>query len=110
MTKILVTGGAGYIGAHVCKLLAAAGYMPVTFDNLSTGRAEAVRFGPLIEADLLDRAALDTTFADHAPMAIMHFAATSAPGGALQDRDPCWRNNVTAMQVLIEAAVAAGCR
>lgn len=49
---ILVTGGAGYIGAHVCEALAAAGYRPVTYDNLSTGRRRFVRWGPLVEGDV----------------------------------------------------------
>ena len=58
--RILVTGGAGYIGSHACKALAAAGYVPVTYDNLCTGWAEAVKFGPFEQGDLLDRArALD---------------------------------------------------
>ena len=51
--SILVTGGAGYIGAHACKLLARAGYRPVVFDNLSRGHREAVRWGPLVEGDLI---------------------------------------------------------
>ena len=54
---VLVTGGAGYIGSHACKGLARAGFVPVAFDNLSTGWAEAVKFGPFVQGDLLDRAA-----------------------------------------------------
>ena len=53
MKTILVTGGAGYIGSHACKALAAAGYRPVTFDNLDTGWRDAVKYGPLEEGDLL---------------------------------------------------------
>src|SRR4051812_14200445 len=53
--SILVTGGAGFIGSHACKMLARAGYLPVTYDNLSTGHREAVQWGPLVEADLADR-------------------------------------------------------
>ena len=56
MAKVLVTGGAGYIGAHACKALARAGFTPVAFDNLSTGWAEAVKFGPFEQGDLMDRA------------------------------------------------------
>src|SRR4051812_49616472 len=52
--SILVTGGAGYVGSHACKALAAAGYRPVVYDNLSRGHAEAVRWGPLVEGDLTD--------------------------------------------------------
>ena len=54
MDRVLVTGGAGYIGSHACKALSRAGFEPVTFDNLSTGWADAVKFGPLEEGNLLD--------------------------------------------------------
>ena len=53
MGVVLVTGGAGYVGSHACKALAAAGHEPVVFDNLSTGWRAAVRWGPLVEGDLL---------------------------------------------------------
>ena len=59
MTTVLVTGGAGYIGSHACKALKAAGYTPVTFDNLITGWEDAVKFGPFERGDLLDRTRLD---------------------------------------------------
>ena len=61
---VLVTGGAGYIGSHACKALATAGYRPVALDNLSTGWRDAVKFGPLVQADLMDRAALAAAFAE----------------------------------------------
>ncbi|UMA64254.1 UDP-glucose 4-epimerase GalE [Roseivivax marinus] len=109
MATVLVTGGAGYIGAHACKALARAGHVPVTFDNLSTGWREAVRFGPLVEGDLSDRAALDRAFADHAPDAVMHFAALSLVGEAMADPGRYWRNNVVGSLTLLEAAAAAGC-
>ena len=63
MTVVLVTGGAGYIGSHTAKLLAAEGFTPVTLDNLERGHAEAVQWGPLVRADLADAAALDAAFA-----------------------------------------------
>ncbi|MCC5982989.1 MAG: UDP-glucose 4-epimerase GalE [Rhodobacteraceae bacterium] len=110
MQHILVTGGAGYIGSHACKLLAQAGYLPVAFDNLSTGWARAVRFGPLVQADLLDRAALDAAFAEFRPVAVMHFGALSQVGEATRDPGLYWRNNVTGSLNLIEAMLAAGCR
>ena len=56
---VLVTGGAGYIGSHACKALKAAGFIPVTFDNLVTGWKDAVKFGPFEQGDLLDRNSLD---------------------------------------------------
>ena len=110
MKTVLVTGGAGYIGSHACKALAARGYLPVTLDNLSTGWAQAVRFGPLVQADLLDRQALDSAFSDHAPDAVMHFAASSLVGEAMRDPGAYWRNNVMGALTLVEAALAAGCR
>lgn len=108
--RVLVTGGAGYIGAHACKVLAAAGYVPVTYDNLSTGWAEAVRFGPFERGDLLDRGRLDAVLAAHRPVAVMHFAALSQVGEAMREPGRYWRNNTAGSLTLIEAAVAAGVR
>ncbi len=107
---VLVTGGAGYIGAHACKALARAGFVPVAFDNLSTGWRDAVKFGPLVQGDLMDRAAVDAAFAEFRPMAVMHFAALSLVGGSMADPGRYWRVNVGGSLNLIEAAVAAGCR
>jgi UDP-glucose 4-epimerase len=110
MTKnVFVTGGAGYIGSHACKALRAAGYVPVTFDNLSTGWEEAVKFGPFEQGDLLDRARLDEVFAKHKPIAVMHFAAFSQVGESMIDPGKYWRNNVIGSLQLIEAAADAGC-
>ncbi|MGR3455765.1 UDP-glucose 4-epimerase GalE [Pseudooceanicola sp.] len=109
MATILVTGGAGYIGSHACKALRAAGHTPVTFDNFSTGWRDAVKFGPAEEGNLLDRARLDSVFAAHRPEAVMHFAAFSQVGEAMEKPGLYWRNNVMGSLNLIEAAVAAGC-
>ncbi|GHG13937.1 UDP-glucose 4-epimerase GalE [Paracoccus aerius] len=106
---VLVTGGAGYIGSHACKALAAAGYVPVTLDNLSTGWRDAVKFGPFVQADLLDRTALDAAFAQHRPAAVLHFAALSQVGEAMAEPGKYWRNNVSGSLNLIEAAINAGC-
>lgn len=109
LTKhVLVTGGAGYIGAHACKVLAAAGYVPVTYDNLATGWRDAVKYGPFVQGDLLDRAALDAALEQYQPVAIMHFAALSLVGDASRDPGNYWRVNVGGSLSLIEAAVAAG--
>ena len=70
---VLVTGGAGYIGAHACKALARAGYLPVTFDNLVTGHRWAVKWGPFEYGDILDRARLEQILAKHHPDAVLHF-------------------------------------
>ncbi len=108
--KILVTGGAGYIGSHACKALRAAGYVPVTYDNLSTGWRDAVRFGPLEEGDLNDRARLDQVFASHAPVAVMHFGALSDVGQSMREPGLYWHNNACGSLTLIQAMIAAGCK
>ncbi|MEY8097608.1 UDP-glucose 4-epimerase GalE [Falsihalocynthiibacter sp. S25ZX9] len=110
MTNVLVTGGAGYIGSHACKALKAAGYNPVTFDNLCTGWEDAVKFGPFERGELTDRAALDSVFARYNPIAVMHFAALSQVGESMSDPGKYWHNNVAGSLVLIEATVAAGCK
>jgi UDP-glucose 4-epimerase len=109
VTHVLVTGGAGYIGSHACKALRAAGFTPVTYDNLVTGWEDAVRFGPFEQGDLADRARLDAVFQRWQPVAVMHFAALSLVGEAMARPGLYWRNNVLGSLTLIEAMVAAGC-
>ncbi|MFD2173131.1 UDP-glucose 4-epimerase GalE [Rhodobacter lacus] len=106
---VLVTGGAGYIGSHACKALAKAGYVPVTYDSFVTGWRDAVKFGPLEEGELSDRARLDEVFAKWQPVAVMHFAALSLVGESMKDPGKYWRANVLSSLSLIEAACAAGC-
>ncbi len=106
---VLVTGGAGYIGAHACKALAEAGFVPVAFDNLSTGWRDAVKFGPFVQADLQDRTSLDQAFSQYRPVAVMHFAALSIVPDAMGDPGRYWRVNVLGALNVIEAALAAGC-
>lgn len=108
--RVLVTGGAGYIGSHACKALKRAGFEPVTFDNLNTGWAEAVKFGPFVQGDLMDRASIDAALADWKPVAVMHFAALSLVGESMKDPAKYWRINVNGGLNLIEATVAAGIR
>lgn len=109
MTTVLVTGGAGYIGSHACKVLAREGYTPVTYDNLCTGWEEAVKFGPFVQGDLTDRARLDEVFATYQPVAVMHFAALSQVGESMNQPGKYWHNNVAGSLTLLEAAVAGGC-
>ncbi|SHL51942.1 UDP-glucose 4-epimerase [Roseovarius litoreus] len=109
MSNILVTGGAGYIGSHACKALKAAGFTPVTYDNLSTGWEQAVRYGPFEQGDLTDRARLDQVFAAYRPEAVLHFAALSQVGESMREPGLYWHNNVAGSLCLFEAAVQAGC-
>lgn len=108
--KVLVTGGAGYVGAHACKALARAGFTPVVFDNLSTGWAEAVKWGSLVRGDLMDRAAIDAALAEHRPVAVMHFAALSLVGESMRDPGRYWRVNIGGALNLLEGCAAAGVR
>lgn len=108
--RILVTGGAGYIGSHACKSLARAGFEPVVFDNLSTGWKDAVRWGPLVQGDLMDRASIDAALAEYRPEAVMHFAALSLVGESMKDPGLYWRVNVGGALNLLEACAAAGVR
>ena len=107
---VLVTGGAGYIGAHVCKVLSGHGFIPVTFDNLSTGWRDAVKYGPFVRGDLLDRDRLAAAFVKFRPIAVMHFAALSLVGESMTDPGRYWRTNVTAALNLIETELAANCK
>jgi UDP-glucose 4-epimerase len=107
--NVLVTGGAGFIGSHACKVLRSAGYNPVVFDNLTTGWKEAVKFGPLEQGDLLDPVRLREVFAKWKPVAVMHFAALSQVAEAVTNPGHYWRVNVGGSLNLIEAAIEAGC-
>ena len=103
MKRVLVTGGAGYIGSHACKALALAGYQPVTFDNLVYGHRAAVRWGPLVEGDILDRDAISAAIRCFAPCAVMHFAAYAYVGESVENPGKYYRNNVVGTLNLLEA-------
>jgi UDP-arabinose 4-epimerase len=77
---VLVTGGAGYVGSHVCKALSRAGFQPVTLDNLATGHRWAVRWGPLEIGDVRDAGLLEALMRRHRVSAVLHFAALSLVG------------------------------
>ena len=107
--KVLVTGGAGYIGSHACKALQQSGFIPVTFDNLVTGWRDAVKFGPLENGDLLNKVDIDRVFEKHSPVAVMHFAALSQVGESMLKPGLYWQNNVMGSLNLIQAAVDHCC-
>ena len=102
MTSILVTGGAGFIGSHTCKHLRQAGFTPVTYDNLSRGNAEAVKWGPLEVGDLADRARLREVVARHRPAAVVHFAALAYIGESNEKPAAYYANNVGGTAALLE--------
>lgn len=102
---ILVTGGAGFIGSHVCKALARAGMVPVAYDNLSTGHADSVRWGPLIRAELGDAAALRRTLAEFSPECVIHCGASAYVGESVDMPRKYYRNNVVGSLTLLEACL-----
>ncbi|MGH6710720.1 MAG: UDP-glucose 4-epimerase GalE [Bradyrhizobium sp.] len=107
---ILVTGGAGYIGAHCCKALSEAGYVPVCFDNLSTGHRSFVKWGPFVEGDVNDTRRVAETLASHDIAAVMHFAAFSQVGESVHAPQKYYLNNVCGTVSLLKAMLEQNCR
>lgn len=103
--NILVVGGAGYIGSHVCKALKQAGFFPIVYDNLHNGHPWAVKWGPLVQGDLLDRAALDQAFQKYQPSAVIHLASYINVRESTTNPDMYYRNNVEGSRQLLEAMV-----
>jgi UDP-glucose-4-epimerase GalE len=105
---VLVTGGAGYIGAHCCRALQAGGYHPIVYDNFSTGHRSFVT-GSLVFGDLRDRARLAQTFAQYDIVAVMHFAASSLVGESVENPRKYYTNNLAGTLALLDAMRDAGC-
>ena len=105
---VLVTGGAGYVGAHACKALARAGYIPVTYDNFSTGHESFVRWGPLIRGDIRDHACLRDTIRSHEVTAVLHFAACAYVGESVTDPQKYYENNVSGTLSLLRVMLDTG--
>lgn len=105
---VLVTGGAGYVGSHACKALAAAGFQPITYDNLSRGHRDFVQWGPLVEGNIHDRALLADTMRQHSVQAVMHFAAYAYVGESVSDPGLYYQNNVGGTLSILQAMNDAG--
>ena len=110
MKTVLVTGGAGYIGSHCCKALSQAGWHVVTFDNLSCGWRDLIRWGPLIEGDLLDPAAVRRAFDDARPDAVLHLAALSDIAQSVREPERYHRTNFSGSEILLKEAARARVR
>ena len=106
---IIVTGGAGYIGSHACKRLQKDGFVPVTIDNLVTGWAHSINYGPFEEIDLLNKSAVQKVFQKYNPEGVIHFAALSNVGDSVSDPLNYWRNNFVGSLNLVESCVEFGC-
>lgn len=106
--RILVTGGAGYIGSHVVKALGEKGHEIIVYDNLSTGHRDLVLYGELVVGDLADKKLLDTVIGDFKPHAVMHFAASIQVFESVQDPLKYYKNNIVNTINLIELLLKNG--
>jgi UDP-glucose-4-epimerase GalE len=106
--RVLVTGGAGYIGSHAARALAASGHEPVVLDNLSTGHRWAVKWGPFIDADLANQDLLTRILKEQQVEAVMHFAASLLVGESLREPRKYFWNNVVNTLRLLDAMLVAG--
>jgi UDP-glucose 4-epimerase len=106
--KVLLTGGAGYVGSHAARLVQQAGHEVWAYDNLSNGYRAATRGLKLIEGDLMDAARLEAAFREHAIDAVMHFAAFAYVGESVTDPAKYYRNNIVGTLNLLDGMRAAG--
>jgi len=105
--RVLVTGGAGYIGSHICKALALAGYTPVTYDSLEIGNRSAVKWGPLVEGNILDKSLLSETIKMFRPIAVFHLASYSNMRESLSQKDLYYKNNLVGTASVLECLTSA---
>jgi UDP-glucose 4-epimerase len=108
--NILVVGGAGYIGSHMCKCLALAGYQPIVLDNLVYGHRQAVQWGPFVKGSLDDAKLLKHLFKTYDISAVLHFAAFTYVGESVQNPAVYYQNNVAATLSLLNAMIEADIR
>jgi len=118
MSRVLVTGGAGYIGSHACVALLDAGYEVIALDNLSNSKRGAIerveeisgRQVAFVQADMQDRDAVEALFREREPAAVMHFAGLKAVGESTEQPLRYWQNNVGGTAVLLEVMAKSGVR
>ncbi len=106
--NVLVTGGAGFIGSHTCKQLARAGFVPIVYDNLSTGHLHAVKWGPFVQGDLEDKAKLASVIQRYQPQGVLHFAANALVVESMHEPEKYYRNNVAGTLALLEVLRQSG--
>ena len=107
---VLVTGGSGFIGSHVAKLLSEKDYNPVIIDNLSQGHREFARWGTFYRGDIGDANLLDKIFSEHEIDGVMHFAALAQVGESVKDPARYYENNVSKTHVLLSSMLRHGIR
>ena len=102
---VLVTGGAGYVGSSICKILNDKGFTPVVFDNLSTGHKEFVKWGPLVEGDILNTVDLETAFQKFSITSVIHCAAKAYVNESMSDPIKYYRENINGSVNLLETFI-----
>lgn len=100
--KVLVTGGAGYIGSQTCAELAASGFIPLVLDDLSTGHEDNVRWGPLFKGDFSNSALVSQVIQQHRPLGVIHFAASAYVGESVENPGKYFVNNTAKSAMLID--------
>jgi UDP-arabinose 4-epimerase len=108
MKTVFVTGGAGYVGSHSCKAFDEAGWKVVTYDNLSRGWRDAVKWGPFVEGDISDQNVVTAALAAFRPDLVAHFAAYTYVGESIERPDLYYRNNTAGTLMLLEAMRRVG--
>ncbi|MER8595852.1 UDP-glucose 4-epimerase GalE [Mesorhizobium sp. M1182] len=108
MKTVLVTGGAGYIGSHCCKAFAESGWSVITYDNLSRGWRDAVKWGPIVEGDISDAEAVSAALRQYRPDVVAHFAAYAYVGESVENPGLYYRNNSFGSLVLLEEMLKVG--
>src|ERR1700694_3875306 len=106
--NVLVTGGAGYIGSHTAKALAHNHHRPIVIDDLSTGHAHNVKWGPIVRASLSDTAAVRSVLKDYKIESVIHFAGSALLGESVAQPLSYFQNNVGGTLSLLEAMLDAG--
>src|SRR3569832_748069 len=101
--KVLNVGDEDYIGSHTSKALNKKGYLPIVYDNLQSGHRWAVKYGPLVVGDLLDKNCLDQTLKIHKPDVVLHFASSIDARASMQNPSLYYQNNVTGSLTLLDA-------
>src|SRR5262245_64486008 len=110
MARILITGGAGYVGSHCAKALGAAGHEGIVFDSLVFGHHEFVRWGKLVEGDIRNATALDAIYSTHRIDAVMHFAALAYVGEPVTATSRYYDVNLNVPPTLLDAKMKQGIR
>ncbi|WP_353646439.1 UDP-glucose 4-epimerase GalE [Mesorhizobium sp. WSM2239] len=108
MKTVLVTGGAGYVGSHCCKAFAESGWSVIAYDNLSRGWRDAVKWGPIVEGDISDAAAVAAALHQYRPDVVAHFAAYAYVGESVEHPELYYRNNSFGSLVLLEEMLKVG--